>query len=126
MAYKKKELFEQAKEAIKQNDCIFIDEIVSNLPCDISVFYRKFPTDSEEYKELKNMIDQNKVAKKQGLRKKWYEGENATTQLALYRLLSSQEEHRKLNQSYTDHTSKGDRVEGFTFEVVEKKEEQEE
>jgi len=56
------------------------------------------------------MINVNKIEKKQGLRKKWYENVNATTQLALYRLLSIPQEHKLLNQSYVYHTTDGEKV----------------
>jgi hypothetical protein len=36
------------------------------------------------------------------MRKKWYDSDNATLQMALMKLLSSQEEHRKLSQQFIE------------------------
>lgn len=108
--YDKEKLLNQAKKAIKEERLIFIDEVVAYLPCSLDTFYKYFPVGSEESEELKQLINNNKIEIKKGLRKKWYEGDNATTQLALYRLTSTQEEHHKLNQNYTDHTSNGETI----------------
>ena len=39
MAYDRKKIFEQAKEAITKHKLIFVDDIVSFLPCRKSTFY---------------------------------------------------------------------------------------
>ena len=39
MAYDRKKIFEQAKEAITKHKLIFMDDIVSFLPCRKSTFY---------------------------------------------------------------------------------------
>lgn len=43
MAYKKKEIFEQAKKAITEHRLIFVEDVVAYLPCDKTTFYRLFP-----------------------------------------------------------------------------------
>ncbi|MEG7744716.1 hypothetical protein U2242_15210, partial [Listeria monocytogenes] len=62
------------------------------MPISKETFYNYFPLESDESDELKALIEQGKIERKQGLREKWYEGENATTQLALYKLLGTEEE----------------------------------
>jgi hypothetical protein len=53
------------------------------------------------------------------MRSKWYESDNATLQLALYRLTSSNDEHKKLNQNYTDITSKNEKIDNkFEIEIL--------
>ena len=81
--------------------------------CGISkdAFYRKFPVGSDDYDELREMLDENKIALKVGLRKKWFESDNATTQMALYKLCSTEIEHKKLQQNYSDITTKGEIIE---------------
>jgi len=108
--YNTEELFDKAKKIIEEEDVIFIEEIVTKLPCSLRTFYQHIPGSSQKMQELKEMINVNKIEKKQGLRKKWYENDNATTQLALYRLLSIPQEHKLLNQSYVDHTTDGEKV----------------
>ncbi len=40
MAYKKEDLIKQALQAIKKHKLIFIEEVVSFLPCSKATFYR--------------------------------------------------------------------------------------
>lgn len=107
MAYNKKKLYEQAQEAIKKNNLFWIEDIVAWLPCDKTTFYRYFKKESNEYNTLKGMLETNKTKTKSAIRAKLFKGNKATELLALYRLIATPEEHKKLNQSYIDHTSKG-------------------
>ena len=119
MKYNKEKLFEQAKKAVVENKLIFIEEIVSFLPCCKTTFYDYFPDGSDELNELKTLIEDNTVSIKSGLRTKWYESENPTLQIALYRLTSRDDEHKKLNQSYIDHTSKNEKINTkFEIEII--------
>lgn len=102
MAYDKEKIFEQAKQVIIDKKPIYIEEVVSFLPISMSTFYEYFPLESEESEALKALIEQGKIDRKQGLREKWYEGENATTQVALYKLLGTDEEVSRLNGSKQD------------------------
>lgn len=119
MKYNKEKLFEQAKEAAQKNNLIFIEEIVSFLPCSKQTFYDYFPLGSDELDELKTIIEDNTVNIKSGLRNKWYESDNPTLQIALYRLTSRDDEHKKLNQTYTDITSKNEKIDNkFEIEII--------
>jgi hypothetical protein len=119
MKYNKEKLFQQAKEAVLKNNLIFIEEIVSFLPCSKQTFYEYFPSGSDELDEIKAIIEDNSVTIKSGLRNKWYESENPTLQIALYRLTSRDDEHKKLNQSYIDHTSKNEKIDTkFEIEIL--------
>ena len=111
MAYDKAKLYEQAKEAIEKNNLFFIEDIVAFIPCTKPTFYDYFPVDSDELNDLKERLDQNKIKTKSGIRAKLWKSEKAAELLALYRLIATAEEHQKLNQSYIDHTSKGDKIE---------------
>jgi len=106
MNYDKNEIFEQAKSAAVDNELIFIEDVISFLPCDKTTFYRFFTVGSNEYNTIKSLLTKNKVNTKKTLRKKWMDGDNATTQLALYKLCSTDEERKKLQQQYVDHTTK--------------------
>jgi hypothetical protein len=124
MKYNKEKLFQQAKEAVLKNNLIFIEEIVSFLPCSKQTFYEYFPLGSDELDEIKAIIEDNSVTIKSGLRNKWYESENPTLQIALYRLTSRDDEHKKLNQSYIDHTSKNEKIDPkFEIEILTNKNE---
>jgi hypothetical protein len=120
MAYNPDELFQQAKQVAESKKLIFIEEIVSFLPISKDTFYKYFPLHSDELDELKTIINNNKVAIKSTMRKKWYDSENPTLQLALYRLTSTAEEHKLLNQQYQDHTTNGKdmSVKDITIKIV--------
>jgi hypothetical protein len=124
MKYNKEKLFQQAKEAVLKNNLIFIEEIVSFLPCSKQTFYEYFPLGSDELDELKAIIEDNTINIKSGLRNKWYESDNPTLQIALYRLTSREDEHKKLNQTYTDITSKNEKIDNkFEIEILTNKDE---
>jgi len=110
MAYDKKVLFEKAKEQIVSKRLIFIEEVVAFIGINKTTFYDHFPINSNEINELKELIETNKINIKTSMRKKWYDSDNATLQMALMKLLSNQEEHRKLSQNYTDHTTDGKEI----------------
>lgn len=96
----KNELFEQAKKIAVSETVIFVQDIIDKLPVSKSTFYEYYPDGSEELDTLKKILDTNKVAIKENLRYKWLHSDNATLQMALYKLTSNDEEHRKLQQNY--------------------------
>jgi len=103
MAYDKNKIFEQAKEMIVKHKLFFIEDIVSFLPCDKTTFYRFFEVDSNEYNELKELLEQNRVTLKVSMRSKWYTSNAPALQMALMKLIATPEELRKLSmnvQSY--------------------------
>lgn len=128
MAYDKKEIFDKAMNAIKENDLYFIEDVVAYLPCSKETFYQFFPLKSDESDALKEELERNKVKSKVGLRKDWRQGNNPTSQLALYRLIGSDEERRKLSTSYQEITGNDGQklINSVTIEVVRTREEADE
>ena len=102
MAYDKQEIFKKAKEVTVKNKLFFIEDIVSFLPCDKTTFYRFFPTDCNEYNELKELLDQNKTELKVSMRSKWYKSNAPALQMALMKLICSDDERKKLAMTYTE------------------------
>jgi hypothetical protein len=100
MAYDKKKIFEQAKEVTVKNKLFFIEDIVAFLPCDKTTFYRFFEPDSNEYNELKELLEQNRVTLKVSMRSKWYTSNAPALQMALMKLIASPEELRKLSMNH--------------------------
>lgn len=119
--YNTTEIFEQSKKLIVKHKLLFIQDVVDFLPITRQTFYRYFPLESEEMQEIKKLIDENKISIKSDLRTKWYNSDNATLQLALYRLTANEDEHRMLNQRYIDHTSGGEKI--TTINIIEPKDE---
>jgi hypothetical protein len=101
MAYDKDKILKQLIDNIQADDNIttFEDAALTVEPT------RKTLYDWEFHKSdiLKALIEQNKVKVKNFLRKQWREG-NPTLQLALYKLLSTQEERKALQMEYTEHS----------------------
>jgi len=97
MTYDKEKLFKKAMAIIKKDkEIIFIEDLCLSLGIAKKTFYEYFPTESNEINELKDAISQNKTNKKKRLRTKWAESDNATLNVCLYKLLSTDEERKLL------------------------------
>ncbi len=103
MAYDRKKVFEQAKEAITKYKLFFIEDVVAWLPCSKQTFYEFYPLNSDEMDTLKDMLEQNKVEVKSALRSKWFKGNNPLTQMALYKLIGTEEEYHRIASTKTEN-----------------------
>lgn len=112
MAYDKKKIYLQAQEAITKNNLFFIEDIVAFLPISKKTYYEYYPLESNESNNLKELLEQNKIETKSKIRKKLGKSDKAAELLSLYRLICTPQERQNLNQSYIDHTTKGDKFEG--------------
>ena len=113
--YSTAELFERAKEIIPKHKLIFVEDVCAYMGISKPTFYKYIDVNSDEFNELKKMLEKNCIDIKVGLRKKWFDSENATLQMALYKLTSTDVEHRKLNQNYTDVTTKDNEIKTTTI-----------
>lgn len=101
--YKTADLEKKAIEAIEKYKLIFIEDVVSFLPCSKQTFYDHKLDESDAIKER---LIKNRVEIKVGLRSKWYKSNNPTVQLALYRLTCEDDERKKLAINYQELTGK--------------------
>lgn len=108
MAYKTKDLFKKAKEAIEKHRLFFVEDILAYMPCSKATFYDHFPSESDDLNTLKEMMGKNKVDIKVSLRSKWYKSDNPTLQLALYKLSATPDELKLLQMQHIDHTTGGE------------------
>lgn len=124
MAYNKDEIFKQACEAVEKNNLFFIEDIVAWLPISKATLYEFFPLESDELNILKNLLNINKTKTKSAIRAKLFKSDKAGELLALYRLICTTEEHRLLNQSYTELTGKDGKnlIPEFTVRIIDEKE----
>ena len=106
MAYDKTKIFEQAKEMIVKHKLFFIEDIVAFLPCDKTTFYRFFETESNEYNELKGLLETNRIELKVSMRSKWYKSNAPALQMALMKLIASPEELKRLSMQYVESDNK--------------------
>ena len=106
MAFDRDKLYQQAQAAIKENNLFFIEDVVAFIPCSKPTFYEYFPIDSNEFNNLKDLLEQNKIRTKSAIRAKLYKSPKASELLALYRLICTPEERKMLNQNYIELTGK--------------------
>lgn len=110
MAYDRVKIFEQAKEVIEKHKLFFIEDIVSFLPISKPTFYDFFKPDSNEFNDIKDLLEKNRVEVKSAMRSKWFKSENPTLQVSLMKLICTDEERKKLSMNHTDVTSKGESI----------------
>jgi hypothetical protein len=98
------ELFQNAMIAIIEHGLIFKADISAYLGISTSTFYEHFPQFSQHLKQMDQALLKNKIDLKIGLRKKWRETDNPTLQLALYKLVCTNEERQALqmNQAFPE------------------------
>jgi hypothetical protein len=103
MAYDRIKIYQQALDLIEKKKLFFIEDVVTLLPCTKSTFYDFFPIDSNELNTIKEGLEKNKIEVKNGLRNKWYNGNNPLTQMALYKLIGTEEEYHRIASTKTEN-----------------------
>ena len=99
MAYDRVKIFEQAKEVTVKNKLFFIEDVVAYLPIAKKTYYEYFPIDSDESNALKELLETNKTNVKVAMRSKWYKSDNPTLQVALMKIIATDDEAHRLNGS---------------------------
>jgi hypothetical protein len=101
MRFKKKELEEAALEAIKKHGALTITDVTAYLPCSRETFYSKNLHKSDV---IKRALEDQRIKTKAKLRKKWLEGQQPSTQIALYKLIGTPAEADRLNGVVREQT----------------------
>lgn len=104
MAYDTKQLEEECLSAIEADNLVFFEEIACYVTPSIRTLYDH---NLHKMQSIKDALKRNKLSVKKELRNKWKDGDNATTQVALYKLLSDEEEFAKLSGQQIDHKNNG-------------------
>ena len=97
MSYNKEKTLEDAKRLIKEKRLFFVEDIVALLPMSKTTFYEFFKVDSDELNTLKGLLEHNRVEIKSSMRSKWYQSESATLQVALMKIIATDEEAHRLS-----------------------------
>ena len=118
MADKKKQYETELLNAIKDNKIAFLDHAFAFVSFSSSTSYNY---ELEKLETIKEALKNNRVKAKNYLLNKWIASPNATLNVAAYRLLSTSEEHKLLNQQYHDHTSNGESIKKIEFEIIDPK-----
>lgn len=69
-------------------------------------------------KDIKNALKKNRTKHVHTMLYKWIKSDNATLQIAAMRMLADKEDHQRLNQSYVDHTTKGEKVNNEPVTII--------
>ena len=117
MAYNTEDLFNTAMEQIKKHKLFFIEDIIAFLPCRKSTFYEHFPNDSDYYKRMFEELEQNKTELKVSMRSKWYKSNAPALQMALMKLICTDEERKKLAMQYSENLS-NHTIENFNIKDI--------
>ena len=117
MAYKTEDLFNTAIEQIKKNKLFFIEDIIAFLPCRKSTFYEHFPNDSDYYKKMFEELERNRTELKVSMRSKWYKSNAPALQMALMKLICTDEERKKLAMQYSENLS-NHTIENFNIKDI--------
>ena len=100
MAYEIHELEAKALEVITKNKLVFIHAVATFMGISRQTFYTY---ELDKLDTIKDALSNNKETIKAGLRKKWYDSENATVQIALYKLIGTDEESDRINSQKMKH-----------------------
>ena len=117
MAYNTEDLFNRAMEQIKKHKLFFIEDIIAFLPCRKSTFYEHFPNDSDYYKRMFEELEQNRTELKVSMRSKWYKSNAPALQMALMKLICTDEERKKLAMQYSENLS-NHTIENFNIKDI--------
>ena len=99
MAYDKDELEKLALEAIEGNKfVVFFDDLIAFLPCCRATM---FNLGLDKLDSIQTALEQNKINLKVKLRDKWATDGNATTEIALYKLIGTEAESDRINSQKT-------------------------
>lgn len=104
LADKKQQYHDELLKVIKEKKIAFIDHAIAYISFSSSTLYNH---ELEKMESIKEAIRKNRVSAKSYMLNKWIASDNPTLQISAMRLLSDSEEHKKLNQNYTDHTTNG-------------------
>lgn len=104
--YNTEDLIKKAVDALKNDKDMYFKE---DLWVEIGVSKQTaYDHNLDKVDAIKDKLEFNRRNNKKSLRNKWFNSENATTQIALYRLLADDEEFTRLVQNKQDTTIKAD------------------
>jgi len=96
MSYDTNELEQEALDAIDKYKLFFIEDVVVYVSCSRATFYNH---GLDKLDTIKDALSKNKINIKVSMRNKWYQSENATLQVALMKMIATDDEAHRLNGS---------------------------
>lgn len=107
MAYNTQDLLAKALKIIPEKNLFFFEDVYTFLGISKSTFYEHFPNQSNDYKQIAELLNQNAVTTKHSMRKKWYKSDNATLQVSLMKMIGNDEDRKRLTQTYSKNELSG-------------------
>ena len=102
-------MLEKALEEIEKDDNIlFIEDVVAACGVSKKTFYKYIVKDSEEYEKVWDAITDNRIKVKKYIRLKLRLSGKAAELLALYRMICTDDERRAINQQYVEMSGQMD------------------
>ena len=97
MVYDPKELFARALVTIEENKLFFVEDVADMLGISKVTVYKYWPPESNELNAIKEGLTLNRIQLKVNLRARMARSDNPTDRMALYKLIGSEEERRRLS-----------------------------
>ena len=96
MSYDTDKLEQEALEAIEKYRLFFIEDVVVYVSCSRATFYNH---GLDKLDTIKEALAKNKIDIKVSMRNKWFLSESATLQVALMKMIATDDEAHRLNGS---------------------------
>ena len=105
----KTKVYEMALKILdRQDDILFVRDLIAALPIGKDSFYTYYPVGSDRYDNLKRLIGNNGVKIKKELRKMWLDEETTSSagQIFLYKLLADDDEKQAIYDTHIQQEPK--------------------
>lgn len=112
----KEAIFEKAKKIIVEENVLFIEHLISLLCISKFSFYNWYKRDSDEYNELKELIDNNVIKRKAKIYDNWADSDNPTKQISFIKVHGTAKEFSRLvniDRTQDDEVKQKSKIEFF-------------
>lgn len=99
MAYNTEELIKNALKAIAKHKLFFQSDVAPMIGISRQTWYDH---NLDKVDKIKEALIHNRIEVKSAMRSKWYNSENPTLQMGLYKLIGSEEEYHRLANTKID------------------------
>lgn len=103
--YNREEILNKCIDVIRDEKLTFFTDLVIYIEPSIQTLY---DWEFEKLESIKSELSKNKLLSKKKMRNKWEESDNATLQIAAYKLIADKDEIEALTINKVDATVKGD------------------
>ena len=115
MAYKKEDLIKQSIEAIKNNNLMYQEDIYAFVGFSKQTYYTH---NLDKLDVIKKELNDNRIKTKHSLKAKWYKSDNPTVQIALYKLIGTEDEVHRLSGTKTEQANTHQFIDDIKIKIV--------